>query len=257
MRSAKLSLLCAAIFACLVAPSAASASALSDAWMIGPLPNLQRVAPVQAARFFDRADAFKLGGVAPSGWPTHIVHGYKSFADYKAHPTPASGWVLYDIESWDLTPLVERNHPLYYMKRFVRLAHSRGQKVILTPARDLVYVRTAYCHIRRGETATAAYYRCGYARAAARSGADVFEIQAQALQASGARVYASFVACAARQARAVRPGVTVWAGLTTDRGDSAWVIYKAYEAAKRFVDGWWMNTNASTVAVAGKFFRMI
>jgi hypothetical protein len=50
---------------------------------------------------------------------------------------PSGSWVLYDIEKWPWTPLIEQQHPLRYMKRFTDLAHSYGLKVILAPGPNL------------------------------------------------------------------------------------------------------------------------
>src|SRR5215471_10890784 len=50
---------------------------------------------------------------------------------------PAGSYVEVDIEDWAGTPQREIDDPFTYMTGFARLAHSIGDKAILTPARDL------------------------------------------------------------------------------------------------------------------------
>lgn len=236
-------------------------NAVDRSWMIGSswLKSMQAMAPDQAAKFFDRNNGRVFNSAVPSfaSAPVVIFH---SFADYEA-ASPTAHWVLYDPESWSATPLDERNNPNWYTRKFITLAHSRGQQVIVTPGRDLVSVQTAVCHRRlwENETVSAAYLRCGYAKTAGEYGADVYEIQAQALQSSGATTFAGFVKNAAAQARAAHAGQVVWVGLTTDRHDTAWRIGSCYHAAIQAtkVDGWWLNTNAGTLPVAVQFLRQI
>ncbi|MBO0775041.1 MAG: hypothetical protein J2P34_01900 [Actinobacteria bacterium] len=240
-----------------VAPGGTHMLATQRSWLIGEtqLASLKQMDPVTAAKFRDRANGY-VTGQPPAGWPTRQVRHYQSYRVFHHNSTPRP-WVLYDPEKWPGTPRAEQHHPDYYMRLFVRLAHRRGKRVILAPALDLVRVSTAACHRKPGEATSHAYLRCRYAAAAAKSGADVYEIQAQTLQAPGASVYGAFVRAAAAQARATRPGQVIWAGLTTDRRDSAAMIYRCYRAVKGYVGGWWMNTSPSTLAAADTFLSMI
>src|ERR1043165_2954985 len=98
---------------------------------------------------------------------------YSPHAQFQADP--ASGaitypykWVMYDPEGWANTPAAEQKDPVKYLGLFASLAHSRGYKVIETPARDLGNVATV-CALNTaiGENLDQWYVRCKIAAAAA------------------------------------------------------------------------------------------
>lgn len=207
--------------------------------------------PQTATWFFNTPNSFSMGD-AVTGLNATVVKGYKSYSafagDVANNQIPASvKWVQYDNESWNLTPTVEAQHPAKYMQEFAQLAHQHGLKVIETPARDLMVVSGADCRSQSGETSEAAYIRCGIAADA--QYADIYEIQAQALQPS-VTAYQNFVTAALAQLRTKNPTMPVLAGLTTDRGDSANVIYANWQATHNQVSGYWMNTTTPTFPVA-------
>lgn len=222
-------------------------------WLMvsGDLSMLMSQDPQSAKWFFNTPNAFSMGS-SVVGLSATTVKNYKSYAQFSSDISnnvipSTTKWVMYDNESWDLTPLTESQNPIHYMQAFAQLAHQHGLKVIETPARDLMQVKGGNCTVKSGETIEVAYIRCGIAADA--KYADVYEIQAQALQPN-VTAYKNFVAAAITQAKAKNPNITVMAGLTTDRGDSANQIYANWQATHTQVSGYWMNTTIQTFPVA-------
>lgn len=178
---------------------------------------------------------------------SQAVADFRSYAAFKkaiSRGTIPAGvhWVMYDNERWSLTPPDEQANPVRYERLFARLAHGYGYKVILAPALDLAprYDRAAF---RRGKAQWRAYLSMGLAAVSARYG-DIYEIQAQPYEVSVFRsrhTYAEFVAAAAAQARAVNPGIVIYAGLSTKRVSSAAQLFQDYLATRDLVDGYWLN----------------
>jgi hypothetical protein len=119
--------------------------------------------------------------------------------------------VVYDPEAWSATPLEEQRDPATAMETFGRLGHRSGVDVVITPGLGLPAVAGAVCAANPGESAEAAYLRCGIGGMAA-ANADVVEIQAQSLQKEP-DTYRDFVGSAAAQAREANPDVVVVSGL--------------------------------------------
>jgi hypothetical protein len=220
-------------------------------WMIGQasLAALIQTDARLAAKYFNTPTSFTFGP-APQDWRTTQVNNFQSYAGYAATAVRLSGWVLYDPESWPATPLLEQQHPAAYMSAFVTLAKTRGQKVILAPARNLVTVAGGDCAMQLGESVDAAYLRTGLPSAGAVG--DVFECQAQALQ-SDTSEYQSLVAGAGTQ---LPSGHLMWAGLTTLRGDSVQAMVDCYHAVPAAA-GFWLNTSPETISVAAAFLSAI
>jgi hypothetical protein len=161
------------------------------------------------------------------------------------HVSPNLKAVLYDNESWILTPSGEQQDPARYEALAAEAAHHRNLRFIAAPAMDLVTVLGS----RPGEKHSDAYLRIGLARMAAAS-ADVIDIQAQSLENSLAE-YTQFVDLAAAQARAVKPNVTVIAGLSTNpRGVAASPeqLLADVNTTRAFVQGYWLNVPAASAA---------
>lgn len=220
-------------------------------WLIGDggLQALARENEPVAAKFFNAPTSFVLGS-PPAGWATVPVKNYASFAVYQAD-TVQRPWVLYDPESWTLTPHAEQLDPAAYLSQFAALAHSRGAKVIATPARDLTAVTGSKAARQAGETTDAAYlrtlpsacYRC-----------DVLECQAQADQ-HNVTAYRALVAGAKAE---IPPCQPLWAGLTTLRkGNTPAQLHACYEAVAPIVDGFWLNTDGPTAGIAAQFLAGI
>lgn len=241
----------------LAAPTASAASTSSARWLTGSdsLTQIAAISRRDARHFFDSSRSFVLGH-AVTGYAAAPVAGFRSYAAF----TMAVGrlhrgqWVLYDNEHWSFTSVNEQRQPATYMRKFAKLAHQHGLKVIETPARDLMAVPGADCTPKPGQTTDKAYIACGLPRAA--RFADIYEIQAQADQPNAAD-YTRFVKAARRQALAANRHLVVLAGLTTDRGGSAAQIFACWKATRKLVAGYWMNTNAGTVSVATDAFTRI
>jgi hypothetical protein len=158
--------------------------------------------------------------------------------------------VLFDIEKWPATPLIEQQHPKYYMAKLSQLARAHGLFPILAPARDLVLVPGAFCRKRAGEDVAQAYLRCGLAGADAHAGALVVQSQ---VDQSNVPQFHSFVAHAVRQARAGNPHVTVLAQLATaPLGQSASLtqLVAAARSVGGFVQGFSLNARVSDIQLA-------
>ena len=195
------------------------------------------------------------------------VADFRSYAELKKMimqgAIPASiHWVMYDNEQWSLTPAGEQADPVRYEQLFARLAHRQGYKVILAPAQDLVpgFDKNSF---RSGKAVWPSYLSMGLATASARA-ADIYEIQAQPYEMTVYRprhAYASFVAAAAAQAHAANPGVVIYAGLSTQRVNSAAQLLQDYEATRDLVDGYWLNIprhdQPSPPVLADQFLRTI
>jgi hypothetical protein len=212
--------------------------------------------------------------------PAHLlvlVHGAQTssagreVADFRSYATfrrairqgtiPAGiRWVMYDNEKWSLTPANEQADPVRYEQLFAKLAHRNGYRVILAPAQDLVRGSSSGT-FQSGKPAWQSYLSMGLATASARYG-DIYEIQAQPYEIGVYRsqnAYASFVAAASAQARAVNSKIVIYAGLSTQRVSSASELAQDYMATRNLVDGYWMNIpqhgKPGPVAVADQFFR--
>jgi hypothetical protein len=193
------------------------------------------------------------------------VADFRSYAAFKKMikdgNIPASiRWVMYDNEQWSRTPANEQADPVRYERLFAELAHRNGYRVILAPAQDLVPGFSSGT-FQSGKSAWQSYLSMGLATASARYG-DIYEIQAQPYEISVYRsqnAYASFVAAAAAQARAVNPNIVIYAGLSTQRVSSASELVQDYMATRNLVDGYWMNipqhNQPGPIAVADQFFR--
>lgn len=228
----------------------AQAASGAGRWLTGSgsLTQIAAISRRDARHFFNSSRSFVIGH-AVSGYAAANVADFKSYVAFgKAVGHLSRGrWVLYDNEHWSSTPVDEQRHPATYMRKFARLAHQHGLKVIEAPARDLMSVPGGDCTRQQGQTTDKAYLACGLARDARH--ADIYEIQAQADQPSES-TYARFVKAARRQALAANPHLVLLAGLTTDRGGSAAQIFACWKATHALVAGYWMNTNAGTVRVA-------
>jgi hypothetical protein len=223
------------------------------------------------------ASHFFKGGVtyetAPytGGYDVVTTRGFTSYAEFAAirdGGAPDVAAVRYDNEHWDATPDAEQQDPARYMAMFTKLAHTRGYKVILTPAVDLMSVATATCHATTGEDSNAAFLRCGIAAAAAAAGGDVYDIQAQGLQDTP-DAYAGFALAAAAQAHQADGGAAmiVIAGVTTDRGaeDTPANMFESAiavlgKAAPGDVVGFWLNSMtspSSEITTSTEFLAML
>jgi hypothetical protein len=201
-----------------------------------------------AGYFFGTPLAFAKSSAVPGLAATPIV-SYTSWAQLKtdlaANPGlyPAGTWLMYGLEKTTASPASEKADPLTALAGFADTAHQHNLKTMLVPGVDLVYVSPSTVHIKPGQTAAQAYISNGGGIPAAGAESDVFLVQNQGDQADTA-TYAWLLSQAGTQVEGVLMG-----GLTTDRGDSANVIYAAWQAGAPLCKGFWMNSTAATLSV--------
>ncbi len=220
-------------------------------WIVnaGSLHRSLHVFPLaQQQQFFDSPCTFLVTG-------RNAPAGYRDWNAVTTHSTPALAGldrivrsanvvaVLYDPESWPMTPHAEQIDPVAAVCRAAAIAHAHGKLLIATPAVDLLR-HVAPDAARHGQRYRA-FEQTGWIGAMAKC-VDGVEIQAQGAEANPA-LFRQFVDTEARQARAANPDVLVLAGISTNpdgRRVSAQQLFNAVQAARPVVDGFWLNIPA-------------
>jgi len=219
------------------------------AWIVttGSLPRLEAAGlpgPVLSADF-DNPDTLLLGRgrvdkFVPHASPAVVFTSEVARADaLSAGRVPAAvTWILLDLEHWPLTPADEQADPVAALRKVTALAHSRGKKVLFTPAVDLLSVLAPGTP---GSARFATFDRLVVGPGAA--AADGFEVQSQQTEATPSA--ATFVSAAIATARAAHPGAPVLAGLSTNpdgRRVTAADLMAVYLAARSAgATGFWLN----------------
>jgi hypothetical protein len=251
--------------------SAADPSSVSHAhlrWAVArsSLEHLSAVDPGIAQRELDAPGALVqndpplLDDPTPAGWSSTSTEHWASFESFALDVADGEvpsyvDAVHYDAESWSQTPLDEQLHPAAYQRRFCGLAHEHGWACLTGPGQDLCGVLSH----PRGETYAQCYLDLDLAGKAARY-ADLVDLQAQALEARGARVYSRFVRRAARQARAANPGVAVLANLSPSPSGGAVSAQRLAACAKRaspYVDGYYLTVPAGEAGPVAEAMRAV
>jgi hypothetical protein len=230
------------------------------------LEHLIEAAPAQARAAFDSPDTMIQNDPpldrdpSPPGWSSSRAERWTSFAAFRAAveegAVPSMVQVVhYDDEAWSQTPLREQRRPGFFERRFCSLAHANGWSCYTGPGQDLCGV----IDHPDGETYARCYLEENLAGMAARH-ADVIDIQAQALEPRGARVYGNFVRRAAAQAKAANPDVVVLANITaspagTEVGAAA--MYRCANAALPYVSGFYTTVGAAEGARSAEFLRRL
>lgn len=216
---------------------------------VGSLQRSLQVFPLdQQRQYFDSSCTFLVSG-------PHVPADYRDWNAVATRSAPALAGVarivntasvvvvLYDPESWSMTPRVEQRDPVAAVCRAAAMAHAHDKLLIATPAVDLL--RVAEPGAARHGHRYRAFERTGWIGAMAKC-ADGIEIQAQGAEANPA-LFETFVDTEARQARAANPHVRVLAGISTNpdgRRVSARQLLDAVRAARADVDGFWLNIPA-------------
>jgi len=150
--------------------------------------------------------------------------------------------IVYDTDSWDLTPLVERRTLPTITGEIARLAHGRGLKMISAPGIGLL--RTL--RPRVGDVFSVAGFRAFLELqliGALAKQSDVVVLQSQGLSADAVN-FKWFVQEAAEQARRANPRVEVIALLDTSvrgRRVSASQLSQVVSMTRSIVDGYWLH----------------
>lgn len=134
--------------------------------------------------------------------------------------------VIFDPETWVLTPPFEQSDQARYIQLTCQLAHRNGIRVIVTPQGP-------------GSQLAAQW------RASARY-CDVVEIQSQFQEFHPSR-FQAYVQSALSVIRQVSPTRPVLAALASDPGGrraSPWMLTGSYERVKAMVNGWALNVAA-------------
>ena len=195
---------------------------------VGPLPGFQWVS---------------CGGPQEDVLPCSQAGDTPTFTDFYAFRrwvlAGHRGTALIDYEGWVFTPHWQRTHLLRYIRMTGQLAAAHGVKVILAPVSSPNTVPNDMLALDIQ---------------AARYGAQVVDIQHQAMTSTPS-AYAALVKSWVPQIRAAAPGrVTVIAGIAADPGGrpvTAATLTQAYNAVRPYVDGVWLNAALWTTAKGG------
>lgn len=208
-----------------------------------------------ARNIFDTPSSYVIGGPVP-GYQCIPTRVYTSFDAYcQTGGTLAPGALTcHDLEGWDASPAIDKQHPKATIPHFLSLAKARGHGVIESPGRDLVYVQGADDRISQGESTDDAYLRIGIPGAC--NGAAVLLVQSQNSQKDIPGFTKLLTGAKSQQAD---PNQALWAGLTTAAGTTVKQLSDAYTAAIGLgVSGFWMTIGAKDqVQTAVDFFRWV
>jgi hypothetical protein len=196
--------------------------------------------------FFGQSQDYQL-----ERWPQNVAPAMPTaqtteiFSDYNALVSalnsgaigPNVKAIMYDPENWQFTPLAQQLDPALYEMMSAQVVHAHHLKLIAAPAADLTLVT---------DTGTGTIYQKyiqdEFAAAAAKY-ADVYEIQAQGLEANTS-AYSQFVSEAVAQAKAANPNVTIFAGLSTSPDGQTVTsaeLYRDVLATQGEIGGYWLN----------------
>jgi hypothetical protein len=163
-------------------------------------------------------------------------------------------YVLYDNESWPLTPLAEQQNPELYMTEFVQMATDYGYKAILAPAIDLTNAMPCY---RPNDSDWANYlYDCGIPELVADANPSIYEVQAQRLESNTTTqarcdCYMWFVDTAESLSTSVSANLSVFAGISSNHsGVQATGTQLATDVLNTvgYVSGFWLNIPVQSIA---------
>jgi hypothetical protein len=230
------------------------------------LEHLMEAAPARAKAAFDSPDTLVQNDPplssdpSPPGWSTSRTERWTSFAAFRTAveegAIPSMVQVVhYDNEAWSQTPLREQHRPAFFERRFCNLAHANGLDCMTGPGQDLCGV----IDHPSGETYAQCYLDEELAAKAARH-ADVVDIQAQALEPRGARVYGNFIRRAAAQAKAANPDVVMLGNIAASPSGAevdAEAMYRCAKAALPFVSGFYTTVSSADGTTTADFLRLL
>lgn len=228
------------------APAARSPAPLRARWLLtrSALAHLRADPEVASLLRSSRLYEILRPGQSPvPGFSAVLVAAFPSAPALTAAVTsgrlpPGTRAVLYDPETWALTPGPEQRAVVRAARQAAAVAHARGLEFMVAPALDLTAVLRPTGAGPRWRRFLASNLAASLAVTA-----DVIDLQAQSLERD-ARTYGSFVASAAAQARAANPAVTVLAGLSTNPPGPPVTIGRltaAVAVSRGVLDGYWLN----------------
>jgi hypothetical protein len=197
-------------------------------------------------------------GTVTTGWVSQRARTFDAYGPVTStasflyalanHTLGNVSYVLYDNESWSMTPSNEQADPGTYMSDFVGTAHANGLKAILAPSLDLTTKMTS-CDVSAKPSWENYLTNCDLPALVGAAAPDVYSIQAQSLQndtssSSNCGCYDWFVAQAAAEAQAVNPIGQVLGGLSTNPEGSTTsgaTMYSDTTATMGAVSGYWLN----------------
>ena len=200
----------------------------------------------QMAAYFDNSHTYILG-TQPDGWQSIITMDFTSYAAMQqsfANNQVSSSVqaIVYDPEAWSFTPLSEQQNIIATIAAAAALAHAHHKQFIVTPATDLIRV-VAPATIGDPYTRFLATQIIGNAAKVA----DIVEIQAQGAETNLPR-FTQFVAAAVAQAKAAKPDISVFVGLSTNPSGQQVTgaqLKAAFQATHTYVNGYWLNIPSS------------
>lgn len=233
---------------CVVSSFSSSASADSctgTRWIVavGSLEHSQQAFPLaQQQQYFDSPCTFLIVGAKPGkdyrGWSVVLTRSVKQVADVEAAAGESGiGAVLYDPESWGMTPQNEQTDPVSAACQAAQIAHAHGKFLIAAPATDLINIISPGSKSR--------YTAFENTRIAEGMGkcVDAYEIQAQGSEADMEK-FREYVHTEAQQARSSNPHILVLAGISTNPSGkqvTAQQLYNAVQSVRTEVNGFWLN----------------
>jgi hypothetical protein len=202
----------------------------------------------QLSALFDNSDTYLVGGFGSSaqpdisGWTSHRTLTSTNLSSSKV-PSGVTA-LLYDNESWSLTPRIQQENPSEYEAKALGIAQQKGLVLISTPATDLANVLDP----GPSNTMDQRYLQLGIIGQAARN-SNIVDIQSQGLE--GSSQFTEFVTEAAQQAKQANPNVVVLAGISTNPSGhqiSAQTFEQDANSVRSVVNGYWLNIPAAGTA---------
>lgn len=193
------------------------------------------------AKYLKNSPIYLIGGTKVTGYKIIPTADFKDetllAANINKLPRGTKA-ILYDDEAWSYTPLTQQQNPVHYYKLAGQLAHSRGLKLLATPALDLIKVLNPTA--KGNNQQINSYLKDNLAYKIAKY-ADVYEIQSQRL-IQNKSLFNKLIAQASRQAKNSNQHVTVIAGISTCAGSpSSSQMAQAIKDTSTKVNGWWLN----------------
>ena len=216
-------------------------------------------AALNAGKTYNIATSTTAG--TPAGSNALTAYNYKDNTQIPGSAPTGVSAVLYDCEDWSQTPSAQYTNPVSSYQAAKASATAIGLPVIATPGTDLAAA------IAPGQSPQwQAILNAGLPGkiAATLSAGDIFEIQAQSLQADPTGAYLSYVQGAVAQIQAANPNLVILAGVTTyDTAQAASAslseLNAAAAAVSSLVAGFWVNVpsdptlGAPNYALASQF----